>query len=68
MLRKFTYPTEFKTLPDHRAHSGQIVEVGFLVNGDETSQDPDLERLFKIKASDGWSGEAFESELFPPVP
>ena len=69
MLRKFNYPEEFVTLPDYTAHRGQIVEVGFQLSEEEAERDPEeLERMFHIKASDGWRGHAFESELWPPLP
>jgi hypothetical protein len=64
MLRRFEYPKEFKTLPEYQAHSGQIVEVGRVINAEETTLDSDLEKLYEIRASDGWKGEAFSSELF----
>ena len=68
MLRKFNYPPEFKTLPDYTAHSGQIVEVGFQLSEEEADRSPELERMFHIRATDGWRGHAFESELEPPLP
>lgn len=68
MLRKFTYPSEFKTNLDHRAHSGQIVEVGRILNPGEYGGIDRIERVFEIIATDGWRGEAFESELEPSIP
>jgi hypothetical protein len=66
MLRYFEYPKEFKTLPDHQAHSGQIVEVGRVVNAEDAAADPQLEKVYEIRASDGWRGWAFSSELYTP--
>lgn len=45
------------------AHSGQSVEVVREV--DEKEYDPNYggERMFHIKAKDGWTSTAFESEL-----
>ncbi len=59
---QFCYPREFKSLPEHTAHNGQIVKVLANVPSDADS-DPDLETLWRIEATDGWQGDAFESEL-----
>ena len=62
---KFNYPTVFKTLPDYTAHAGFEVEIVREATPDESDHhfDPELEPLYLIKASDGWEGFAFESEL-----
>lgn len=64
----FTYPTEFKTLPEHRKHSNQVVEVIRALREDEADVSLEHilsgnERMFLIQAEDGWQGEAFHSEL-----
>lgn len=66
MQKLFTYPSEFKLYPEHQAHSGQAVEVvRELIDGEE--YDGPLaglpERMFLIRADDGWEGHAFETEL-----
>ena len=55
----FDYPKQFVTLPEYTAHRGQKVTVVGMVD----DVDPECERMFSIQASDGWKGEAFESEL-----
>ena len=64
----FCYPDEFVTLPDHTAHAGQEVEVVRALTRKEADyhDDPELERMFVVRAADGWEGYAFESELPPP--
>ncbi len=59
----FYYSKEFTTLPDYTAHAGQTVKVLRPLTADEYDADPTMERMFKIRASDGWEGDAFESEL-----
>ena len=65
MKKTFNYPKEFITLPAYTAHRGQVVEVlRELRDGDEYDGPiAGLERMFEIRASDGWIGNAFESEL-----
>jgi hypothetical protein len=62
---RFDYPFEFKTLPEYTSHAGQVVEVLRELGSEESDHhvDPEMEKMFKIKASDGWIGDAFESEL-----
>lgn len=58
----FNYPFDFTTLPDYSAHRGQTVEITRpLILGVE--YDEEVETMYEIKASDGWIGHAFESEL-----
>ena len=68
MKAHFNYPVEFETHPDYRAHSGQVVEIMRALSRLEADfhDDPQLERMFKIRAVDGWQGDAFESELLRP--
>ena len=58
---KFVYPDYGApaSFPGHVAHSGQKVQVIREVK----NLDPEVERTFLIRASDGWEGEAFASEL-----
>jgi hypothetical protein len=62
---KFNYPAEFVTLPDYTAHAGQVVEV--LSKYQDAVYDEagglDEEAMYKVRAQDGWEGDAFESEL-----
>ena len=59
--RTFHYPSAFVSLPDHTAHRGQQVEVIRPL----TRQEYDFqgEAMFLIRASDGWEGHAYRSEL-----
>ncbi len=59
----FRYPPEFVTLSKYTAHAGQIVKVVRALRADEYEVDSQMERMFKIRAFDGWEGAAFESEL-----
>jgi hypothetical protein len=59
----FDYPKEFITLPEYTAHAGQAVTVVRPLTEQEADQGPDLEAMFLIRASDGWEGHTFESEL-----
>lgn len=65
MKAVFNYPTKFVTLPEYSAHRGCIVEVLRELGPDESDHhiDPNLEPVFHIRASDGWEGNAFKSEL-----
>lgn len=58
---KFNYPEEFTTLPEYSNHRGQTVKVLRKLTDEEA--DREEEPMFKIQASDGWEGDAFESEL-----
>ena len=63
--RKFNYPPEFVTLPDYTAHAGQCVKVlRALRDGDEyDGPKAGLERMYEVRARDGWIGHAWASEL-----
>lgn len=65
MKKIFAYPKEYVTLPLYTAHAGQEVEVvRELLDGKEyDGPSCDCERMFLIRAADGWEGHAFESEL-----
>lgn len=56
---RFAYPQEFVTLPEYSEHRGRTVNVLACIQ-EETE---DEEAMYKVQASDGWIGEAFESEL-----
>lgn len=59
----FTYPSEYKTLEPYRAHSGQVVTiVRELIDGVEYERE-DGERMYLVRADDGWTGHVWESEL-----
>lgn len=60
----FNYPVEFKSLPEYTAHSGCKVKIiRELIDGVEYDRDPDGELMYRVRAEDGWEGDAFESEL-----
>jgi hypothetical protein len=58
---KFNYPKEFLSLTKYTDHAGQIVIVIRELQKDE--YDYQGEKMYLIRAKDGWTGEAFESEL-----
>jgi len=58
----FNYP-DFGTpdiYPDYTAHNGQIVKVMSEVKVDEEFSE---NRLYAIRAADGWTGQAWGEEL-----
>lgn len=57
----FDYPELFTTLPDYTAHAGQEVRVIRALTRDEYTFEGDV--MFLVRASDGWEGHAFRSEL-----
>lgn len=58
----FNYPKEFKTLPEYTAHADQVVTiVRPLIEGEEYDDEGDP--MFRIRAADGWEGDAWQSEL-----
>lgn len=60
----FDYPEAFTTLPEYTAHAGQLVTVVRpLIDGAEYDNQGDP--MFRIRASDGWEGDAWKSELRP---
>lgn len=56
---RFVYPEEFEMYPEYREHSGQVVEVLYLVAG----ADPEVEAAYEVRADNGWLGLVYESEL-----
>ena len=61
----FTYPKEFSETAGHAAHSGQLVTV--TGKGDDFEvHTAEGDPLWNIKASDGWTGTAWASELDEP--
>jgi hypothetical protein len=63
---RFDYPPEFKTLPEYTAHAGQPVVVlralaEPVVDWENGPNGPDP--MFKVRATDGWEGDAWSSEL-----
>lgn len=59
----FNYPEAFVTLPDYSARRGQVVTVVRQCTPEEAYQEE--ERMWVVRAPDGWEGEAWESELVP---
>lgn len=69
-MYQFSYPADFRTLPDYTRHAGEFVRVrraavdGTEYDGPET--DPEAGELaFHVVAADGWEGMAYASELLP---
>jgi hypothetical protein len=62
--RVFIYP-DWGTptgYPEYLAHRFHVVEVTEKLPWDHDEQGEDM---FKVKAADGWTGDAWASELFP---
>lgn len=60
----FAYPAAFITLPEYTAHTGQRVNVVRRLFAEEADgPDRGCEQMYRIRAADGWEGDAFESEL-----
>jgi hypothetical protein len=58
----FNYPQEFTSLSDYTLHRGAKVEIlRPMMDGAEYDYEGEL--LYEVRASDGWIGHAFESEL-----
>lgn len=67
---RFAYPEAFKTLPEYDKYRGASVTVIRPLKAPEEYEggpdvDPGFEYMFKVRADDGWTGVAFESELEP---
>lgn len=61
----FDYPAAFVTLPGYTAHAGQrVTVVRELRDGDEYDRE-DGDRMYEVRAADGWIGHAWEGELVP---
>lgn len=46
---RFNYPAEFTTLPDHNAHSGQVVEIVRLLDSSEAEPpSEDMGRFYQL--------------------
>lgn len=62
----FNYPSSFKTLPEYSAHSGQSVRIVRPLTAEEADGPAQgVEQMYRVRAADGWEGDAFESELNP---
>lgn len=68
----FNYPVEFTSLDDYSAHRGQTVtvlrpcsveEADILWDNWRDQGEEIVDRMFKVRADDGWEGDAWESEL-----
>lgn len=70
----FDYPVEFTSLDDYTEHRGQQVVVVRPCREDEADilwdkisatdeEEQIMDRMFVVRASDGWEGHAWESEL-----
>lgn len=60
---RFDYPSQFTTLPDYTAHANQSVVVLRPLSDEEYTNEGDP--MYAIRASDGFEGAAWESELVP---
>lgn len=62
---RFDYPPEFTTLPEYTAHAGQIVTVlrALRHRGPDAEFEFEGDAMFRIRADDGWEGDAWRSEL-----
>jgi hypothetical protein len=68
----FDYPAEWTELPEYSAHRGAMVTV--LRRLTEEEADPhievdgevDCEGMFRVRADDGWEGDAWPSEFVLP--
>lgn len=68
---RFDYPETFVTLPDYTARRGITVTVVRPATAEEADvlwDSPDgaeiiVDRMFIVRAADGWTGQAWESEL-----
>lgn len=60
-MYRFDYPEAFRLHEEYRAHSGQIVEVVRPLTRDEYTFEG--EAMFLIRASCGWEGQVWRSEL-----
>ena len=58
---RFDYPAQFVTLPEYTAHQGQSVIVLRQLASDEC--DDEQQPMWKVRATDGWEGDAFDDEL-----
>ncbi len=58
----FNYPPAFTSLAEYTEHRGQTVEI-IRELSPYNEYDYEGEIMFEIRASDGWRGHAFESEL-----
>ncbi len=59
---KFDYPKDFQSYPDYTDHAGQFVQVKRELQNIE-AESGEINRIFEIRADDGWEGVAFEDEL-----
>lgn len=62
---RFDYPTTFVTLPKYSVRRGDAVTVIRQLTQDEADQGEGMERMFRVRAEDGWEGDAWASELAP---
>jgi hypothetical protein len=64
-IKRFNYPAEFVTLPEYSAHRGQRVKVLRELEDGKEYDGPlaGLERMYEVRAADGWVGHAWETEL-----
>lgn len=63
---RFDYPEVFTTLPAYAAHRGHTVTV--LRELDETEYvNENNNPMYRVRAEDGWEGNAWDDELVPIV-
>ncbi len=64
VMARFDYPEQFVTLPEYSEHRGQVIQVLRKATSDEADgPEEGCEQMYVIKAHDGWTGLAWESEL-----
>ena len=59
----FRYPHEFTTLPEYESRRGSVVEIVRQHTQEEADQGNGMERMYLVRAADGWQGSAWASEL-----
>lgn len=59
--RLFAYPAAFTTLPEYDTYRGQIVTI--LRPLTEAQCDLEQQPMYRVRADDGWEGDAWEDEL-----
>lgn len=63
----FDYPAQFESLQAYQSHRGQVVLVLRECNAAEADgPDNGVEQMYKVRAADGWLGDAWISELSTP--
>ena len=58
---RFAHPDVFVTLPEYSKHRGHAVTVVRELTLEEV--DPDNAPMYRVRADDGWEGDAWPDEL-----